>query len=117
MKKSNVKGKISGYNELVAIKRELSKNISKQEKSFNNDIMSIDNVYNTTMTFFKRRKNKKKVFDNSNVLMLSDLITQFAEPYIKDKKQKQVYLPAVSLGISFFVTNLLNRGFQKKQST
>jgi hypothetical protein len=117
MKKSNVKGEISGYREFVAIKRELRKNILKQEESFNNDILSIDNIYNTTMTFLTRKKKKEKVFDNSNTLMLSDLIVQFVEPYIKDKRKKQVVLPAISLGISFFVTNLLNNGFQKNQST
>ncbi len=114
MKKMNRKGKISGYNEFVAIKRELRKNISKQEESFNNDILSVDSIYNTTMKLLTRKNNNKKVFDNSNILMLNDLIIQFAEPYLKSEKQKQVFLPAISLGISVFVTNILNNRFRKK---
>ena len=117
MKKRKIKGEISGYGEFVAIKRELRKKISKQEKSFNNDILSIDNVYNTTMTLLKRKKNKKKIFDNSSTLLLNDLIVQFIGPYLKNKKQKQVILPTISLGISVFVVNLLNRGSRTKQSS
>ena len=116
-KKKNVRGKISGYHELIAIKKELRKNILKQEESFNNDILSIDNIYNTTMTFLTRKKNNEKVFDNSSTLLLSDLITQFTEPYLKNSKQKQILLPQFSLGISYLVINMLNRGLEKKQSS
>ena len=115
--KKNVRGKISGYHELMAIKKELRKNIIKQEESFNNDILSIDNIYNTTMTFLTRKKNKEKIFNNSSTLLLNDLIVQFIEPYLKSEKQKQIILPTISLGISVFVVNLLNSGFRKKQSS
>ncbi len=114
MKKRNKKGKISGYSEFIAIKRELRKSISKQEESFNNDILSVDSIYNTTMNLLTRRNNNEKVFDNSNTLMLNDLIIQIAKPYLKNEKQKQVFLPAISLGISIFVTNILNNRFRRK---
>ena len=116
--KKKVKGEISGYHELLAIKKELRKNIEKQEEHFNNDIFKIDKIYNSTLKFLlSRKKNKENIFDNSNTLILNDLIVRFLEPYAKGSKEKQILLPPVSLGISYFIINLLNYGFRKKQSS
>ncbi len=115
--KKKVRGKISGYSELLAIKKELQNNITKQEKYFHDDLLSINNIYNTTLGFLTRKKNKEKIFNNSDTLILNDLLLKIIEPHIKNDKQKQILLPAISLGISYFAINLINRGFSNKQST
>ena len=116
--KKSRKGEISGYNELLAIKKELRKNINEQEEYFTNDLLSIDKVYGGFVrVILSKVKNNEKVFDNSNILTLNDLISNIAKPYVKESKQKQAVLPVISLGISFFVINVLNNSFRKKQAS
>ncbi len=117
-KKKNIRGKISGYHELIAIKKELRKSIAEQEEYFNNDLFKIDNIYKSAVKFIlSRKKGKETVLNNSNTLILTDLIIGALGPYTKTSKQKQILLPPVSLAISYAIISLLNYGFRKKQSS
>ena len=108
-KKRMTKGNISDYNEFLAIKKELKKNITKQEKSFINNVLNTKSIYKTTKNIFFTEKNKKnRAFNNSTILLLNDLLVQFLEPYAKNEKQKQILIPAISLGISYFAVSKLS---------
>jgi archaellum component FlaF (FlaF/FlaG flagellin family) len=115
MKKGN-RSRISSYNELLAIKGELRRNISRQEDSLNNDVFKVDRVYNAAIKMVTARKKGRKVFNNDNVLALSDLLSQLINPFMKNNKQKEAIIPVVSLSISVLVINLLNGSLQKKKS-
>ncbi|GEM_PF-6204707 len=115
--KKKEKSRISNYNELLAIKRTLRKNIANQEESLSNDIFSLNHLYNTYVKVFISKKKGKKKLDNKNVLALNDMMTELINPLVKNSKHKDVYAPVLSLGISVLVVNLLNNSFQKNKST
>ena len=116
LKKGN-RSRISSYDELLAIKNELRKNIYRQEDSLNNDIFNVDRVYNAAIRMVTARKKGRKVFNNDNVLALSDLLSQLINPFVKNIKQKETIIPVVSLGLSFLVINLLNGSLEKKNES
>lgn len=114
--KRKAKSRISNYDELLAIKRTLRRNIADQEDSLSSDIFSFNNIYNNYIKGFVSKKRKKKKFDNNNILALNDVMSELLNPLVKNSKHKDVYAPVLTLGISVLVVNLLNSSNQKKES-
>ena len=113
--KRKVRSRISSYDELLAIKRTLRRNIADQEDSLTNDIFSFNHIYKNYIKGFVSKKRAKKKFDNNNILALNDIMSELLNPLVKNSKHKDVYAPVLSLGISVLVVNLLNNSNKKKK--
>ena len=110
MKKKKIKSAISNYNELLVIKKELQKNITKQEKSLKNDILLAGNVFNIYQNFFSKKNKKNNIILNSpSAMILNELLIRLFEPFAKNKKQKQILIPIISSGISYIIVKKLNK--------
>jgi len=108
-RKRKIKTAISGYQELLAIKKELKRDITKQEKSIKNDLLNVGKIYRTLRkVLFTKKKKKNTIRNNPATFILSELLVHFMEPYAKSNNQKQILLPVISFGMSYFIVNRLN---------
>jgi len=65
-RKRKIKTAISGYQELLAIKKELKRDITKQEKSIKNDLLNVGKIYRTLRKVLFTKKKKKNTMRNNN---------------------------------------------------
>ena len=117
MWKRKQKSTISNYNDLLLVKEELRSGVLDSEESFRSDIAFAGDVIKAFKISISKKKSKqeRKFFKDSLMVLFDDLFVKFLQPYAKNNKQKQVYIPLISIVFSYFIADRLSNKFNSSK--
>ncbi len=107
MLKKKPKNIISNYDDLLLVKKELRSKILDHEVSFTKDITLVGNAIKVLKISIskKRTKKDKRFIKQSLRFLIDDMLLHILQPFAKNKKQEQLFVPIVSTVLSYLIAD------------
>ena len=105
--KKKPKNTISNYDELLLVKKELRSKIMDHEDSFAKDITLVSNAIKVFKISISKKRTKKdeRLIKQSLRLLIDDMLVYILQPFAKNNKQEQLFVPIVSTVLSYLIAD------------